>query len=113
MLLSAFLFALKSISIIAFTHRQLSFDEIGLFHLDDDKRFATLSRIKQYISCDELMYLSTCNRVEFIISSHLLSQNDALRLIQCFNLPIDRSKEENIKQVEIFHQHQAVEHLFQ
>ena len=109
-----FCFVLKSISIIALTHRQLSFDEIGLFHLDDDKRFATLSRIKQYISCDELMYLSTCNRVEFIISSSsLLSQNDALRLIQCFNLPIDYSKEENIKQrVEIFHQHQAVEHLF-
>ena len=109
-----FCFVLKSISIIAFTHRQLSFDEIGLFHLDDDKRFATLSRIKQYISCDELMYLSTCNRVEFIISSSsLISQNDALRLIQCFNLSVDSSKEENIKQrVEIFHQHQAVEHLF-
>ena len=105
---------MKSISIIAFTHRQLSFDEIGLFHLDDDIRFATLSRIKQHIPCDELMYLSTCNRVEFIISSSsLISQNDTLRLIQCFDLPIDSIREENIKQrVEIFHQHKAVEHLF-
>ena len=109
-----FCFVLKSISIIAFTHRQLSFDEIGLFHLDDDKRFDTLSRIKQHIPCDELMYLSTCNRVEFIISSSsLISQDDTLRLIHSFDLPITSNEKENIKQrVEIFHQHKAVEHLF-
>lgn len=109
-----FCFVLKSISIIAFTHRHLSFDEIGLFHLDDDKRFDTLTRIKQQISCDELMYLSTCNRVEFIISSSsLISQDDVSRLIHSFNLPINTNQKEDITQrVEVFHEHQAVEHLF-
>ncbi len=105
---------LKSISIIAFTHRQFNFDEIGLFHLDDDQRYDTLLRIKNNISCDELMYLSTCNRVEFIISSSsLVSQDDVLGLINSYNLSIPLNKKENIGQrVEVFHEQLAVEHLF-
>ena len=109
-----FCYILKSISIIAFNHHQFNFDEIGLFHLEDDKRFDTLSRIKQNILCDELMYLSTCNRVEFIISSSsLISPDDVLRLLHSFDLAITSNEKENISQrVEVFHEHHAVEHLF-
>ena len=109
-----FCFVLKSISIIAFNHHQFNFDEIGLFHLEDDKRFDTLSRIKQNIICDELMYLSTCNRVEFIVSSSsLINQDDVLNLLHSFDLPITSNEKENIsRRAEVFHEHHAVEHLF-
>jgi glutamyl-tRNA reductase len=59
---------LNSIQIIAFTHRQFNFEEIGLFHLDDNRRIEKLAQLKTTLKIDELMYLSTCNRVEFIIS---------------------------------------------
>ena len=59
---------LKTVQIIAFTHRRFNFDEIGLFHLDDRNRIDVLTNLKTILDIDELMYLSTCNRVEFIIS---------------------------------------------
>ena len=63
---------MNSLYIIAFTHRNFTFDEIGLFHLEDEIRIAKLKKLKIDFQFDELMYLSTCNRVEFIIDS---SQN--------------------------------------
>ena len=59
---------LNNIQIIAFTHRQFNFDEIGLLHLDDKQRIDVLTNLKTNLEIDELVYLSTCNRVEFIIS---------------------------------------------
>ena len=59
---------LNTVQIIAFTHRQFNFDEIGLFHLDDKQRIGVLKDLKTNLDIDELMYLSTCNRVEFIIN---------------------------------------------
>ena len=59
---------MNTVQIIAFTHRQFNFDEIGLFHLDDKQRIDILTNLKTNLDIDELMYLSTCNRVEFIVS---------------------------------------------
>ena len=59
---------MNTVQIIAFTHRQFNFDEIGLFHLDDKQRIGVLKDLKTNLDIDELMYLSTCNRVEFIIN---------------------------------------------
>lgn len=59
---------MNNIQIIAFTHRQFNFEEIGLLHLDDKQRIDVLTNLKTNLEIDELMYLSTCNRVEFIIS---------------------------------------------
>jgi glutamyl-tRNA reductase len=57
---------MQHIHVIAFTHRNFEIAEIGHFHLaDEDRRFA-LQRVKEQCGISELMYLSTCNRVEFI-----------------------------------------------
>ena len=58
---------MNSIQIIAFTHRQFKFDEIGVFHLEDENRIHHLSKLKEILEVSELMYLSTCNRVEFVL----------------------------------------------
>ena len=63
-------FLLNKVQIIAFTHRHFSFDEIGLFHLEDSVRIERLQRIKSKLKVKELMYLSTCNRVEFILNTN-------------------------------------------
>jgi len=57
---------LESIKIIAFTHANVDLDKIGLFHLDDDVRTDRLHYLKNLMGFKELMYLSTCNRVEFM-----------------------------------------------
>lgn len=60
---------MNKLQIIALTHRNFNFDEIGKFHLDDSVRMDRLEKLKSKLKINELMYLSTCNRVEFIINS--------------------------------------------
>jgi len=57
---------LKEFKVIAFTHRQTPLDQVGRYHLVPEERAARLSVLKQELKLDELLYLSTCNRVEFV-----------------------------------------------
>lgn len=56
---------LDSFHSIIFTHRNLSVDDIGALHISEDVQKERLNEIKQRFSLPELMFLSTCNRVEF------------------------------------------------
>ena len=44
---------MNTIQIIAFTHRQFNFDEIGLFHLDDKQRIDILTNLKTNLEISE------------------------------------------------------------
>lgn len=59
---------LNSLKILAFTHRVLPVGEIGLLHIDPEFQQARLSKLKRDLELNELMFLSTCNRVEFVFS---------------------------------------------
>lgn len=57
------------LKIIAFTHKNIPIDKIGTFHLNDDVVAARLNALKNQLYLNELMYLSTCNRVEFLFTA--------------------------------------------
>lgn len=57
---------LDSFHSIAFTHRNLSVDDIGKLHIAEDSQQLRLSNLSQKLGLNELMFLSTCNRVEFL-----------------------------------------------
>lgn len=57
---------LDSFHIIAFTHRNLDVNDIGLLTIEESKQEERLGQLKAALNIDELMFLSTCNRVEFI-----------------------------------------------
>ncbi len=52
--------------IIAFTHRNLELNDIGLLHIEQDRQEERLQHLKNSLELNELMFLSTCNRVEFL-----------------------------------------------
>ena len=56
---------LNHLHTIAFTHRNLEVEKIGLLHIPLDEQHAKLSPLKTAFNLDELLMLSTCNRVEF------------------------------------------------
>lgn len=60
---------LESFYSIVFTHRNLSVDDIGNLHISEDEQAIRLNDIKQKFDLKELMFLSTCNRVEFQLVS--------------------------------------------
>ncbi|TAL63146.1 MAG: glutamyl-tRNA reductase [Bacteroidetes bacterium] len=54
---------------IAVTHKHFDISDIGKFHLDEKEWKIRLSALKESIGIDELMFLSTCNRVEFLLNT--------------------------------------------
>ena len=61
---------LKDLHIIAFTHRNLDVNKIGLLHIEKEDQFEQLNRVKNDLALDELQFLSTCNRVEITFVKH-------------------------------------------
>lgn len=56
---------MNNIKIIAFTHRTTELVNIGRLYIDEAKRSERLNKLKE-LGLNELVYLSTCNRVELI-----------------------------------------------
>jgi glutamyl-tRNA reductase len=54
---------------IAFTHRALDVNIIGKLHIDAEEQGRRLHSLKECMDIQELMFLSTCNRVEFLLVS--------------------------------------------
>lgn len=60
---------LETLYIHAFTHHNLDVNQIGLLHIDAADQEKRLGAAKSHFACKEMMFLSTCNRVEFTIVS--------------------------------------------
>jgi glutamyl-tRNA reductase len=105
---------LKEFKIIAFTHKVAELNEIGRFHLDAAIQEQTLLNLKAVAGLDELMYLSTCNRVEFlIITSKDINKEFLYEFFGNFNPTL--SKEEisvAAQKALIFEGEEALTHLF-
>lgn len=56
-------------NVIAFTHHTIGVEEIGKFHLEEDQVVAKMQLLKDQMNLEEIMYVSTCNRVEFVFVS--------------------------------------------
>ena len=61
---------INSLHIVAFTHRNLSVNEVGELHIEEDNQKDRLSYLKSVMGLNEIMFLSTCNRVEFIFTTN-------------------------------------------
>ena len=99
--------------IIAFSHRTTDISNIGKMHIDPLNRKERLEILLQ-LNIKELMYLSTCNRVEFLLVDDQELNNE--RLVAFFSLfnpdwDLDEIKWA-IKNCRVFEGYQAVEHLF-
>lgn len=53
-------------NVIAFTHHTIGVDQIGKFHLEEDQIVPKMEHLRKQMNLEEIMYLSTCNRVEFV-----------------------------------------------
>jgi glutamyl-tRNA reductase len=66
----------QKIALIVLSHHHLDVQEVGRFHIDENRLGEVLARVKNSCGLDELMYLTTCNRVEFtVVSNHEYNRN--------------------------------------
>lgn len=104
---------MDSLKVIAFTHNNLSLEQIGKLHLDAEHQALVLGALKINFGLEELLFLSTCNRVELIMKSDSEINKDLVKEVCTF---INRNIGENdtltlSKNAEIFLGEKAVEHL--
>lgn len=60
---------MKYLKVIAFTHKQIELKELGKLVLCQENITDKLHTAKGHFGIDEVFYLSTCNRVEFVFST--------------------------------------------
>lgn len=103
---------LNALHIIAFTHKNLAVSEIGQLHIEPENQQVILTNAKLTFGLKELMYLTTCNRIEFaMVTDHTFDSDFVDRFIQS---TFPNISEENritlVQSAEIFQGTAAVEH---
>lgn len=104
---------MEDFHILAFTHRQLEVSQIGWLHIAPDDQKERLQALKKAFGFEELMYISTCNRVEFIIRTPESVDEEKVGTIISFLFPDynDEKTELFATNAEIYRGASAVEHL--
>jgi len=101
--------------VIAATHKKFSLAEIGKLHIDDVSVKDTLTQLKTELHLKELVYLSTCNRVEFLFTTKKTVNKAFLNTL--FSLLNTHLKKTEVKKLtdssQLFVGSQAVNHVLQ
>lgn len=87
---------------VAITHKKFSLKEIGKLHADDTSVKSILTKIKTSLHLKELVYLSTCNRVEFLFTTQKQVNKDFLSTL--FSLLNAELKKTEIKKINTYAQ---------
>lgn len=83
----------KRFSVIAFTHTGIGLDKLRHFHLEQLEVREKMTQLKAALDLQEIMYLSTCNRVEIIfVTDHEVNLSFVENLIQHFNSEWDSTR---------------------
>jgi glutamyl-tRNA reductase len=104
----------NKVKIIAFTHKITDINDIGKLHIEENALQGRLAFLKQAADLDELLYLSTCNRVEFMLSNNESVNTTYLKkFFTAFN-PSWNESEINwaIENAQVFEGDDALRHLF-
>ena len=103
---------LDALHIIAFTHKNLAVSEIGQLHIEPENQQEILSVAKSTFDLCELMYLTTCNRIEFaIVTKHTFDSDFVDRFIHSIYPHIsEENRMKLVQSAEIFQGVEAVKH---
>ena len=100
--------------VIAITHKHNGLEEVGKFHITDVELTQRLQHLKKTAKLDELMYLSTCNRVEFYFTSNeKLDDEFMVGFFYAFNPQWSETQlMQAIKCAEFYKGEKAIRHVF-
>ena len=91
------------------THNEVKAGNLAHFVLDKSVQGSTLNNLKKDCGIDELLYLSTCNRVLFLIYMDPLKPLNKEAFFKSFNPNIDKDL---LVRVKAFKGQDSIKHLF-
>ncbi len=105
---------MQSFKVITFNHQNLPLETIGKLHLDEDSQSSSLGALKLNFQFDELMFLSTCNRVEFYLKTdNEITKELVESIINSINANLStETKKELVANCNIFNDEEAINHVF-
>ena len=103
----------RKVQVISVNHHQFPLEAIGKFHVNDDQKLSALSDMKKITGCDEVMYVATCNRVEWIFTlDHFVCPGLTQQILQIFSRDLESDFLKNIaNQCIRLEGEEAAEHL--
>lgn len=106
---------MKEFRVIAFTHRKTPLDQVGKYHLNDEEKLQRLEGLKASLNLEELIYISTCNRVEFVfLSDANLNEQFLNSFFEAFLKSKDEIKiAKALEMAQVYSGPAAVNHIFQ
>jgi glutamyl-tRNA reductase len=110
---SNFKIALKYLKVIAFTHKQIELKELGKLVICQEDLTDKLLRVKSQFGISEIFYLSTCNRVEFVmITSNIVDRDFAKKFMDAIDMGLcPMSTGTFLDGASIYEDRAALEHL--
>ncbi len=99
---------------IAFTHRHTPLKELHRFFLHEENRKERLAFLKYSCDISEIFYIATCNRIEFIFTSHHDCDKSFLRkFLRHFRQDWNTEDIEfGVKHAEIYEGEDALRHIY-
>jgi len=104
---------LKYLKVIAFTHKQIELKELGRLVICQENLTDKLQQVKNQFQIDEIFYLATCNRVEFVmVTDQLVDKDYTERFIETLNIGVcDHYMGVFLKGASIYEDQAALNHL--
>ncbi len=106
---------MSTFKVISFNHQNLPLEKLALLHLSEEVQSTFLSTLKTNFGFDELMLLSTCNRVEFFVcAENRIDKVIVKKILTSLNSNIDEAIIDVLADaVEIHESENAVLHVFE
>ena len=105
----------QQLKVIAFTHKNTSLNDLSRFFLHDENHDERLQKLKALSGISELLYISTCNRIEFVFRHPGKADQNFLRFF--FRNFRDDWNEEEISfaaaHAQVYENEQAIRHLME
>lgn len=106
---------MHALKVIAITHQETDLDSIGHYYVSDDEVPNFLPSFQERIGAQEICYLATCNRVEFIFTDdeekHYNSE-ELQHFFQAFFGDDESKVQQGMREAKVFEGEEAIRHLF-
>jgi glutamyl-tRNA reductase len=105
---------LDQLKSIAFTHKNTPLKELNRFFLHEENRKERLEFLKYSCDINEILYIPTCNRIEFVFTSHHNLDQAFLKKFFChFRQDWDFDEIDfAIRHAEVYEGEDALKHIF-
>ena len=102
----------EHLHIVSLNHRNTTIDQVGRLHMPEDRQQAFLTGLKEQLGVQGIAYLTTCNRVEFMmVDEAYFCMGRLQQLFQTFQ-PEEEDMRTLMASAMVLHGEEAVRHLF-